>query len=166
MQNFFEYFDLPCQFMVNKDLLETKYYQLQNQHHPDGLNEVKITDFPTENLIEKINEAYQILSNDLSRAVYLLKLNKIDITSEDCYIKVSATELTNIFLLQEEIEENKQNATKLKEILAYIDNSINILVIESMQIYQSNVEESARKLIIARYFFNNKQKIKQYIGKI
>ena len=165
MQNFFEYFDLPCQFMVNKNLLETKYYQLQNQHHPDVCNEVKTTDFSTENLIEKINEAYQILSNDLSRAVYLLKLNKIDITSKDCCVKVSATELANIFLLQEEIEENKQNATKLMQMLADIDNDINTLVAESMQIYQSNITESAKKLIIARYFFNNKQKIKQYIGK-
>jgi molecular chaperone HscB len=166
MQNFFEYFDLPCQFTVNNNLLEAKYYELQNKYHPDSYNKVAITDFPTGNPIEKINEAYQVLSNDLSRAVYLLKLNKIDITSEDCCVKVSVAELANIFLLQEEIEENKQNSIKLRQMLVDIDIETNKLVAESMQIYQSNIEESAKKLIIARYLFNNKQKIKRYIGKI
>lgn len=66
--NYFDIFNLPTNFQINKNDLKQKYYKLCRNSHPDSKHYDKSTDF---NLI---NKAYNILNNDLKRAEHLAEL--------------------------------------------------------------------------------------------
>ena len=154
LKNFFEIFNLPCQFKIDKKLLEQQYYQLQNQYHPDLQNKNNNLD------IADINYGYQVLSQDLERAIYLLKIIGIDILAEDCQIKIDHDELNRFFLLQEEIEDNCKNQSILNVYLKQIEENINLQIAKAMDLYLVDNILSAKELIKAQYFKKNKDKIK------
>lgn len=74
-QNYFELFNLPVQFELDRKQLGARYRQLQQELHPDR--------FATTSTREQriavqysamVNEAYATLNKALPRAVYLLQL--------------------------------------------------------------------------------------------
>ncbi len=74
-KNFFELFNLPAQFGVDKDVLGEQYRRLQQDLHPDRYASVA----PQQQRIAAqysamVNEAYATLRKPLSRALYLLEL--------------------------------------------------------------------------------------------
>ena len=81
--NFFELFDLPLQFDIDETALEQRYRQWQRLTHPDN--------FASASEAEKrwsvqaaahFNTAHTTLSKPLDRAVYLLKLQSVDLDVE------------------------------------------------------------------------------------
>lgn len=82
--NHFERFNLPTQFTIDEDALNSAYRAVQTQVHPDR--------FATASNVQKqralqyatqVNEAYRTLKDPLSRAIYLLQLHDIDPRCED-----------------------------------------------------------------------------------
>ena len=75
----FSLFDLPRRFMLDGDLLDRKWHDLQAQahpdrhaHQPDALRLKAVQD------AVRINDAYAVLKHPLSRAQYLLELFGVD----------------------------------------------------------------------------------------
>ncbi|MBL6688314.1 MAG: Fe-S protein assembly co-chaperone HscB [Pseudomonadales bacterium] len=79
-QNFFEIFQLTPSFDLNLDVLGERYQTLQRRVHPDrfvgqGAQAERLaTQWATQ-----INEAYRTLSDGLSRAIYLLSMDSIEL---------------------------------------------------------------------------------------
>lgn len=73
MQNFFEMFDLPIDFALDKNHLDKKFRELQSQYHPDLQDNIAKKTM-AERYSSIINHAYQTLLNVDSRASYLLEL--------------------------------------------------------------------------------------------
>lgn len=69
MATYFELFDLPKSFKVDKSLLKSRLFDLQKSHHPDLSNGAD--DLVSSSLI---NQAYDTLFFDDKRAMYLLCL--------------------------------------------------------------------------------------------
>ena len=145
-KNYFEIFQLPTQFNINSSELETNYLKLQQQFHPDNNSDLQHLEHSI-----LINQAYQVLSDDFSRASYLLQLKNIDIENDDNPIKPTLSTLQEILELQEEISllEDLSAILNLKNRLKLeIDNLIKIFCDH----YQDNkINEATQFLIKAKY---------------
>ena len=71
--NFFALFDLPIDFLIDKNTLKNRFLALQKKYHPDNS---QTNDAETNASL--INHAYNILICDDRRAIYLLELANVD----------------------------------------------------------------------------------------
>ncbi len=113
-KDYFALFEIERQFNINIDLLEGLYFKLQYESHPDMLadkNKEEILAAVAYSAI--INDAYRVLSNDLSRAEYLLSLSDIIVNREMKGIKASQD------ILEEAIE-NRENLFNTDDLVAIV----------------------------------------------
>lgn len=82
-ENYFQLFDLPEQYFLDESTLRGVYRELQRKTHPD-----KFTDAPKhEQLLAvqyaaTINDAYDVLTSPLKRAIYMLTLRGVDLDEQ------------------------------------------------------------------------------------
>lgn len=77
--NYFELFDLPCQFAVDVSQLKRKHHQLLQEVHPD--KHVNAGAYQTRLSVQTsahVNKAYETLCSPLLRAQYILQLKDIE----------------------------------------------------------------------------------------
>lgn len=109
MSNYFELFNLqPC-YQLDSAELEAKYLQLQKQYHPDNFSSVSEQLQAVEKIV-LINDAYQVLSNQVSLFEYYLAEKGIKLSEDEIKKNMSKDDL--MFLLQ--IQKNN-NIQELKE---------------------------------------------------
>ncbi|OJV15814.1 MAG: Fe-S protein assembly co-chaperone HscB [Alphaproteobacteria bacterium 33-17] len=109
IMNYFELFNLPESVIIDKDYLRGKYQDLQKEFHPDKVNEVSF------NILDKsvmVNEAYRVLSHDVRRLSYIIKLKGIIVNEENATIKPSMNLLMEVL----EIHEIINRANDVKEL--------------------------------------------------
>lgn len=70
--NFFALFELPVSFQIDSVALKQKFLSLQKAHHPDVVTPEQQSQ--AEQNASLINHAYNTLSRDDARALYLLEL--------------------------------------------------------------------------------------------
>jgi len=75
-RNHFELFDLPVRFSLDRRLFESRYLELARATHPDFAPADQQA--AAISLLARINEAYAVLGDDLSRAKYILQLAGLD----------------------------------------------------------------------------------------
>lgn len=114
MQNHFDLFQLPQQFAIDMNALDTAYRDVQGQVHPDKF--VSVSDAEKRVAMQwatRANEAYQTLKNPLKRASYLCELNGVDLQTE------SNTAMPVPFLMQQmEWREALEDARAEKNLAA------------------------------------------------
>jgi len=94
--NFFKLFGLEEDFAIDESILVAQFQALQKELHPD-----KFASKPDSErrwsmqAASHVNEAYQTLSHDLKRAIYLLKINDISIDEE------TDTQMSPMFLMEQ-----------------------------------------------------------------
>jgi molecular chaperone HscB len=72
MQNYFALFNLPEQFELDKQMLDTAYHTVQNQVHPDRFIHASESDKRAAMQWASLaNDAYQTLRNPVKRAAHL-----------------------------------------------------------------------------------------------
>ncbi len=77
--NYFELFQLPVQYSLDKTLLSEHYRELQRVVHPDRYASASAQESRlAQQKATLINDAYHVLRDDLRRAQYLLHLNGIE----------------------------------------------------------------------------------------
>ena len=81
--NYFELFDLPVRFALDRVALDKAFRELQAQVHPDKFAHAAEADQRVSmQLATRVNEAYQALKVPLKRARYLLELAGVDVAVE------------------------------------------------------------------------------------
>lgn len=152
--NFFELFELPVSFDINKNALAERYRELQRVVHPDKY--VNAPDRERRLAMQKatqINEAFQTLKEPLSRASYLLELQGID-------LKQNATITDEEFLgtqmdFREDLgdikeQEQQQPLDALYTLMSHIkkhqDNLINTFSQQFAQENWQDASDTVRKL--------------------
>ena len=88
-KNYFEIFDVAKTYDVDQKGLLKRYLGLQRKFHPDRY----IASSEAEKRINmqwvaEINLAFETLSDDLQRSIYLLKLNGHELEAKSILIKV------------------------------------------------------------------------------
>ena len=140
---FFEIYELEPLFSISKEELKKKYIQLQKKNHPDKF--AVATDAEKKRALLQssiVNDAYEVLKNDIKRALYLLDCNKIKIGNIN----------NSKFLMQqmdyeEFLEENSANKNKLQELHQKVTVILNdeLKIIENF--FKKNQLESVAKKI-------------------
>lgn len=111
-QNYFRLFDLPVQYDINLQTLQSNYRKIQAEVHPDKF----VTASPSERLQSMqtatlTNEAFQTLKHPTARARYLLQLQGVE-TSEDSNTAMPA----DFLMTQMEWREAMEDAQHAKDI--------------------------------------------------
>lgn len=96
MQNHFDLFQLPAQFALDLNALDSAYREVQGKVHPDRyINASSAEKRVAMQWATRANEAYQTLKNPQKRAQYLCELNGVDLQVE------SNTAMPLSFLMQQ-----------------------------------------------------------------
>ncbi len=163
-KNYFELFNLQPIFNINLELLESNYLNLQIIYHPDKCIKFdKKKDFLF--ISSLINEGYRILRNSLTRAIYLLKLNDIDIDNEMVAKEFTKNDiLEKVLQLYERLNQLKDKE-KMQFFINQIQNQINqITTIISEEFTKNDYTKVAYLTIELKYltiFVKNTQKLLQ-----
>ncbi|KAE9465669.1 hypothetical protein C3L33_02423, partial [Rhododendron williamsianum] len=102
--DYFQIFGLEKQYVIEEDNLEGKYKNWQKKLHPDLVHSKseKEKEFAAEQSARVI-DAYRTLGDPLSRAIYVLKLEGVDVDEEET---ISEPELlAEILEIREAVEE-------------------------------------------------------------
>ena len=134
--NFFTYFGLQPNFVIDEAGLEAIYLTLQQKLHPDLFLQKSAIE---QNFAFKhsliLNQAYQTLKDDLARSEYLLKLNDIIVNSDaQDNVKVDSDLLEEIFELQQQIND-AENKDQLNILYKDINDQRNNLGKDLAQLF-------------------------------
>ncbi|HEY8249772.1 MAG TPA: Fe-S protein assembly co-chaperone HscB [Burkholderiales bacterium] len=106
MQNHFDLFGLAPAFAVEAEALERSYREIQSRVHPDRFAHAGDAERRASlQWTTRVNEAFQILKNPVTRAKHLLELHGVDVAFE------TNTAMPADFLVQQmELRETLENA--------------------------------------------------------
>lgn len=117
MQNHFELFQLPLQFEIDLNQLDSAYREIQGRVHPDRF--VAASEAEKRVAMQwatRANEAYQTLKQPQRRAEYLCELHGVALQAE------SNTAMPAAFLMQQmEWREALEDARRARQIEALDD---------------------------------------------
>jgi molecular chaperone HscB len=102
----FELFGLPAVFSLDQEMLEKAYRDIQSQVHPDRFAHAGDAERRASlQWTTRVNEAFQVLKNPVSRASHLLELRGVDVAFE------TNTAMPPEFLMQQmELREKLEEA--------------------------------------------------------
>ena len=147
--NHFKIFNLKPEFDIDQKSLLVKYFELQKENHPDQNNNSSDS--------SNINEAYEILKDDISRAEYLLNLKEISLPNLKMDVLAE-------FLEENEDIENSVDKDNLKKILDQKNSKLKEIILKMSIIFDDNISKFAILCTEAKYIkrmiSNIKQKIK------
>jgi len=139
--NYFELFGLPAVFSVDQEKLSEQYRYLQTVVHPDKF--ANASDYERRVSVQKsarINEAYQILKQPLSRAQYLVEylseVNGVELRND------SDVKMDSNFLLQQMEVREKLDKIKLNKNL----NGELTIIANDIHQNKGNIEKDIGKL--------------------
>lgn len=118
-QNYFEIFNLPVAFDVDKTVLAERYRQLQRSVHPD-----KFVNAPAQEMrlavqwASQVNEAFATLKDPLARAIYLLSLAGADMRGKE-NAQVEPAFLLEQIELREDLEDIEAEDDALPRLNAF-----------------------------------------------
>lgn len=82
LMEFFDIYEIEPSFSISKNELRKRYLVLQKKFHPDRFAHSSIEEQKTALINSSlINDAYQVLKDDIRRAKYLLECNGVEITN-------------------------------------------------------------------------------------
>ena len=159
-KNYFELFGIPVGFRVDKAALAERYRELQKVVHPDRYAsgseaEQRLSLQQT----TQVNEAYETLKDPVKRAIYLLKLNGVDMqldkeTTQDTAFLMEQLEMREQLA---EAREQSDPMAVLDELMGRVDGMIKALVAQlAMQFETATPEqlEAARESVRKMQFLN------------
>jgi len=162
-QNYFELFNLPVNFDVDESLLKQRFQQVQKQVHPD--KHAHASEQQQRIAIQMAayaNDAYQTLNSQLKRAIYILKLNGIELDHRAA--------LDNEFLMlqiewRESIVEFKseKNKAELLQLFNQVDINQQEIVSELAKLFKDSCENN---LAIAKQNVYKLQFISKFLNEL
>ncbi len=146
--NYFELFEIPVSFTVNKNLLAQQYFALQKKYHPDFFTQA--TEAEQAEALEasaQVNKAFKILKNEDETIKYLLQLKGI-LEADEKY-QLPPEFLMEVMELNEELSANSQ------EQIDALQNGIYAPVENILQNY-SAATTSEELFQIKEYYYKKK----------
>ena len=158
-QNYFQLFRLQPTFSLDRGYLQQRLRELQQQFHPDNYA-AAAPELQQQSVVVSghINQAYTTLSQPLSRAIYLFKLQDIP------FDLVYATQFTPEFLMQqielrEQIAEASQDVAQLEQIERSLQQSSQQLVAQISDLFKLNQPRASIELVKQLAFYNKLEQV-------
>jgi molecular chaperone HscB len=151
MQHYFDIFDLPVSFDINKQQLKTSFNAQIIQFHPDKFSDETMRNQAVQNT-SLLNTAFNTLDNDLERAAYLLELNNINAFDEKD-TQMNSSFLMEMIDLQEALETLEESA-KINTFITTIDTKINNTTQQLSAAFLQQNFDGAKNLVRELKFYN------------
>ena len=155
-KNFFQLFNLPEQFKLDKQQLDSAYRALQTQVHPDRY----ATDSDGQRRLALqwstlVNEAYTTLKQPLKRADYLCKLKGTDVE------QISSAENSTEFLMQqlnwrETLAEAQHDQTTLSHLHQTVTSERTVQLAQLEQALDQQHDTLCAAMILRKLMFIEK----------
>ena len=114
--NYFDFFGLPHRLNLDSKDLESRFYALSKQWHPDRFARASADQRRmSEDATATLNDGYRTLKEPVSRAEYLLKGHGFDI-GEQKSSNVPPELLEEVFELNTALEEVEESRPQLEEM--------------------------------------------------
>ncbi|MDA0670098.1 MAG: Fe-S protein assembly co-chaperone HscB [Proteobacteria bacterium] len=160
---FFEIFEIKPTFKICQNNLKKKFLELQKKYHPDNYASASGHEKTLALLNSSmINDAFEILKDDLKRAEYLLKCNKIEQNNQ-----TNPEFLIKQMEYEDYLEENSHHLNKIemlhKEIAQTLECEIEKLTI---LFNQKNLVAASNKMNELIFLSKFKTKLKQRMHQI
>ncbi|XP_067395498.1 iron-sulfur cluster co-chaperone protein HscB isoform X2 [Emydura macquarii macquarii] len=149
-----------CSFNIDVQQLQQRFRSLQRSLHPDYFSQrsQKERDF-SEQHSSLVNRAYQTLLSPLSRGLYLLELNGVEL-AEGTDRDIDVEFLKEIMEINEILAESK-NEAKIEEIESFIEVKQEELTNGVSNAFERGDLQEAKKLLAKmKYFENLEEKVK------
>lgn len=149
VMNYFELFDLPVSFTIDKTELAKKYVALQKKYHPDFFTQADEAE--QEQALEKssaINKALKIFQNRDSTIKYVLQLKGL-LEEEEKY-QLPPGFLMEVMELNENLSDHSTTA------IATFENDIYSEVKQIIEGYDDASITTASLLKVKEYYFKKK----------
>jgi len=159
VDNYFQLFELPISFTMDKDVLKQKFYKISRSAHPDFFTQAsEAAKEAADAKYSEIIKAYELLSDDLPRIKYTLEI--LGVTLED------KTPLDSEFLMEmmdinERIEQVNQSIDKIEdhiimdEIKAF-EEQLNEQYKLALSAYESDSLNTEHLVSIKDYYLKTK----------
>lgn len=143
--DYFQIFGLEKQYVIEEDNLERTYKNWQKKLHPDLVHSKseKEKEFAAEQSARVI-DAYRTLGDPLSRAIYILKLEGVDVDEEET---ISEPELLAEILEIREAVEEASDSQALSQIQTQIQEKLQHWSESFATAFRSRKYEEARASI-------------------
>ncbi len=151
--DYFAIMSIEKKYDIDKERLELNFIELQKKYHPDNGND-------DIHKILEVNKAHDILSSDLKRAIYLLKMHNIDIENESEKINIDKTLLNEIFL-QREYVEDLTDKELLNRVFDDTNNQIKAITEKLSELFNSEGYIEAIGFTVKFKYLDNLKKIIQ-----
>ncbi len=149
--SYFSLLELEISPTIDHMLLESNYYKMQNQHHPDRFQDTALKAQALDTT-QKLNKAFAVLADEVERRIYLLHLHGIDVADEKLVLNNNEKLLTSIFNLRDEIE-NANDKTQLHQLHCSITESMQKSIQHFDEQYFADVQNACVPHIIAAIFY-------------
>ena len=147
--NYFELFELPISFKIDRSKLAQKYFELQKKYHPDFF--AKGTEHEQEQALEissQLNKALKIFKHPDQTIKYVLQLKEL-LEEEEKY-KLPPAFLMEMMELNEELSEN--SAQQIQELENQLYNGVQTII----ENYDDATASTADLLKLKEYYFKKK----------
>ena len=147
--NYFELFELPVSFKIDKSKLALKYFELQKKYHPDFF--AQGTEHEQEQALEissQLNKALKIFKNPDQTIKYVLQLKEL-IEEEEKY-QLPPAFLMEMMELNEELSEN--SAQQIQELETQLYSEVQPII----ETYDDATTDRADLLKLKEYYYKKK----------
>ncbi len=147
--NYFELFELPVSFKIDKSKLAQKYFELQKKYHPDFF--VNGTEYEQEQALEissQLNKALKIFKHQDQTIKYVLQLKEL-LEEEEKY-QLPPAFLMEMMDLNEELSEDSAEQIERLETALYSE------IQPFIENYNDATATTAHLLKLKEYYYKKK----------
>jgi molecular chaperone HscB len=158
--NYFELYEMPISFKVDKKALKTKFYELSRKFHPDFYTlEDEVKQAEILELSSLNNKAYKILSDFDKRMQYVLELKGVlEEEGKNAIPQDFLMEMMDINENLMELEFGFDEAIfhQVKSDLSAIQSALYQSIESILEDYDDNHYNASELIVIKNYYFKQK----------
>jgi molecular chaperone HscB len=154
--NYFELFEMPISFIVDKKYAQDKYFELQKKFHPDFFSNESVEE--QDAVLEKssmINKAYKVFQNENETMKYVLQLKNL-FEDEEKY-QLPPEFLSEMMELNEslmEVDDSSLEETQTK--ISQLEKHLYDTVQNIMEYYNEDNTTGEQLLQVKDYYYKKK----------
>ena len=154
--NYFELFSIPVSFLVDKEELSAKYFELQKKYHPDFYtNEDEVQRAEVLEMSSQVNKGFKTLQQPEETIKYILKLKGL-LEEEEKY-ELPPDFLMEMMELNEGLMDTDDSSFQETEVkISQFENSLYAPVRMIIEGYDENVTTSSQLLLVKDYYYKKK----------
>jgi molecular chaperone HscB len=149
--SYFDLLEMETSPSIDLVVLERNYLTMQSKYHPDRFEDKK-QKLLANNISQEINKAFTTLKDELTRRIYLLSLQSINVVDEKNKFKASPEILSKIFNIRLAAE-NANNITELEEFKLSAKNAFNEMIRNFDELYSLNKKMDCGQALVAAIYY-------------